>query len=290
MNRKHVRQLLLCLSWGTWLSTTPASAEGSDGASGAGDQAAATMDFDAIESAIAAGRLTQARLMLSRIDPRAAAGPRFDLLCGNFYLAQRQDVLALESFARAFAAEPSAPAATGAGIASLRLGELAQARMYLQAAVADDEGDARAWNGLGVILDATRDWTAAEAAYRKALRITPDDPALLNNFGYSLTLQRRFPEALEMLGRAVVAAPQERAIRNNYRIAMALNGDYARAAEQPDADFDLALRLNNAGYAAWLNGDIAAARALLARAIEAKDTHYGLAERNLAMVERETAK
>lgn len=288
MNPRRARLSLLCLSWGLWLGAAPAIAEPADQIGPAAPQAAAPVDLDAIESAVAAGRLIQARLMLGRLDARAAVGPRFDVLLGNYYLARNQDVLALESFARAYSAQPSAQPATGAGIASLRLRDFDKARKYLQAAVAEDERDVRAWGGLGLVGDATGDWKAAEAAYRNALRFSPADPVILNNFGYSLTLQRRYSQALEILGRALNAAPEEPAIRNNHRIAMALNGDYAQATGQPDADFDIARLLNNAGYAAWLNRDIPAARALLARAIEAKATHYGLAERNLAMVEQES--
>jgi Flp pilus assembly protein TadD len=49
------------------------------------------------------------------------------------------------------------------------------------------------------------------------------------------------------------------------------------------------VRLNNAGYAAFLAGDLADARSLFARAIEASDTRYELAEHNLARVERAMA-
>lgn len=290
MNSKRAGLLLLCLSLAPSLTITPAGAEPADQGRPAVAQTAVPADLDVIESAVAAGRLTQARIMLGRLDIRTASGPRFDLLLGHYYLARHEDVLARESFKRALSAQPNAAAATGAGIASLRLGELAEARKYLQAAVAADERDARAWGGLGLVGDATGDWKAAETAYSKALHISPDDPLILNNFGYSLMLQRRHAEALDLLGRAVKSATKEPAIRNNYRIALALSGDYAEAINQPDADFDLARQLNNAGYAAWLNRDIPAARALLARAIEAKPTHYGLAERNLAMVEQEASK
>lgn len=250
---------------------------------------AAPADLDALERAIAGGRLTQARLMLSRLDPRAVEGPRFDLLLGRYYLAQQQDAMALERFQRALIAAPAAPAATGAGIASLRLGRPAEARAYLLKAVASDPRDARAWNALGVIADGLREWDAADHAYRAALAIQPDDPAMLNNHGYSLILRRRFAEAAGFLARASAAAPNDGVIRTNFELAEAVSGQYPPPHQplptQPDNEEDRSRRLNNAGYAAWLNGDAAAARALLARAIETRTSHYALAERNLAMVE-----
>lgn len=243
------------------------------------------VDFETIESAIVGGRLTQARLMLGKLDLRAAQGPRFDLLLGRYYLAQRQDALALERFERVLAVDPHAPAAAGAGIAGLRLGRRDQARAWLLKAVEHDPRDAQAWNGLAVIADAARDWKGAEQAYRQALVIRPDDPAILNNYGYSLIRQRRFGEAVPLLDRARKADPRDAIIRTNHELALALGGRYPPVAGASEADGDIARRLNNAGYVAWLNGDVPAARALLARAIEASPAHYGLAERNLEIVE-----
>jgi len=251
---------------------------------------AAAADLQAIEQAISAGRLTQARLMLSRIDVRAVDQRRMDLLLGRYYLAQRQDALALARFQQVLAADPASPAATGAGIASLRLGRHAEARSHLLAAVAHDGRDAQAWNGLAVIADAARDWAAADQAYDRALAAQPHDAAILNNHGYSLILRRRFADALAVFSRAAQAAPDDRVVRNNLELARALAGDYPQPIAAPDAtDDEQARKLNNAGYAAWLNGDIPAARALLARAIETRTSHYGLAERNLAIVEKELA-
>jgi Flp pilus assembly protein TadD len=48
--------------------------------------------------------------------------------------------------------------------------------------------------------------------------------------------------------------------------------------------------LNNAGYAAWMKGDLPAARALLARAVEASPSWYEVAAANLDTVEGEWSK
>lgn len=288
MSPKCFPALLQCLACAVWPG--PALAGHPDSDRPPASPASSRADLDAIEKAITAGRLTQARLMLGQLEARTAAGPHFDLVLGRYYLAQHQDALALDCFERALAGDPSVPAATDAGMASLRLGQPVRARTYLDKALAENSRDGRAWNGLGMINDAARDWKAAEAAYRNALRVAPDEPAFLNNFGYSLILQRRFAEAAAVLGRAASALPREPVIETNLAIARALSGDYPQAADPSGANPDLARQLNNAGYAAWLNGDIPAARALLARAIEARATHYGLAERNLALVERDLGK
>ncbi|MEM9318015.1 MAG: tetratricopeptide repeat protein [Pseudomonadota bacterium] len=52
------------------------------------------------------------------------------------------------------------------------------------------------------------DWDPAEADFRTALELNPEQPQVLNYLGYSLVEQRRnFDEALDMIERAVAARP-----------------------------------------------------------------------------------
>ncbi|MBY4894566.1 tetratricopeptide repeat protein [Rhodobacteraceae bacterium N5(2021)] len=52
-------------------------------------------------------------------------------------------------------------------------------------------------------------WDPAEADFRRALELNPEQPNVLNYLGYSLVEQRRnFDEALDMIQRAVAARPE----------------------------------------------------------------------------------
>jgi tetratricopeptide (TPR) repeat protein len=54
------------------------------------------------------------------------------------------------------------------------------------------------------------DWDAAEADFRQALELQPDQPLVLNYLGYSLVEQRRnLDEALDMIERAVAGQPDD---------------------------------------------------------------------------------
>ncbi len=56
----------------------------------------------------------------------------------------------------------------------------------------------------GISLERSDQWDAAEADFRKALELEPDQPLVLNYLGYSLVEQRRdLDEALEMIEQAV---------------------------------------------------------------------------------------
>jgi tetratricopeptide (TPR) repeat protein len=54
------------------------------------------------------------------------------------------------------------------------------------------------------------DWPAAEADFRKALELNPEQPSVLNYLGYSLVEQKRdLDEALDMIERAVAGQPDD---------------------------------------------------------------------------------
>ncbi|EKE44128.1 hypothetical protein OCGS_1644 [Oceaniovalibus guishaninsula JLT2003] len=59
-----------------------------------------------------------------------------------------------------------------------------------------------------VTAERTGDWPAAEADFRRALDLNPDQPQVLNYLGYSLVERReKLDEALDMIERAVAARP-----------------------------------------------------------------------------------
>jgi tetratricopeptide (TPR) repeat protein len=82
---------------------------------------------------------------------------------------------------------------------------------YTRALDLTGEGDTRAWflhfsRGISYAQDG--DTVAAEADFRAALAINPDQPQVLNYLGYSLVEeQRKLDEALDMIERAVAASP-----------------------------------------------------------------------------------
>lgn len=82
---------------------------------------------------------------------------------------------------------------------------------YTKALDLTDEDDTRAWFlyfSRGIAYSQDGDSVAAEADFRAALAINPDQPQVLNYLGYSLVEeQRKLDEALDMIERAVAASP-----------------------------------------------------------------------------------
>ncbi len=93
----------------------------------------------------------------------------------------------------------------------------------------------------GITLERTDRWDEAEADFRQALALNPDQPQVLNYLGYSLVEQRRnLDEALEMIERAVAARPQDGYITDSLGWALYRMGRYDEAVGPMERAVELA--------------------------------------------------
>lgn len=96
----------------------------------------------------------------------------------------------------------------------------AEATPHYDAAIALYETDTaaqwRVYFARGITFERRGMWDEAEADFRKALELSPDQPPVLNYLGYSLVERReKFDEALDMIKRAVGARPYDGYIRDS---------------------------------------------------------------------------
>jgi Flp pilus assembly protein TadD len=239
----------------------------------------------AIDSAIAAGRLQQARTMIARASADELDSQARLRLLSDLALAERKDALALNGFQALLRADPAAQwAAAGAGTASLRLGRTQEAIDYLQQATSNGSGAWQSWNALGVAMDRLGRWAEAQQAYSRAMVSAPERAEPLNNMGYSLLLQGKHRNARAAFESALRLAPNNLHARANLEIAQAIAGDFPAEPRQNESPADFAARLNNAGYTAWLSGNPASAKALLSRALSVSSHWYVRAANNLQRV------
>jgi tetratricopeptide (TPR) repeat protein len=90
--------------------------------------------------------------------------------------------------------------------------------------------DWRLWFARAVAYERTGQWPLAEADFRAALEIEPNQPTVLNYLGYSLVERReKLDEALEMIERAVAAEPDSGYIVDSLAWALFRLGRYAEA-------------------------------------------------------------
>lgn len=86
------------------------------------------------------------------------------------------------------------------------------------------------WFSRAVAFERTGQWPQAEADFRAALAIDPDQPTVLNYLGYSLVERReKLDEALDMIERAVAGEPDSGYIVDSLAWALFRLGRYTEA-------------------------------------------------------------
>ena len=82
----------------------------------------------------------------------------------------------------------------------------------------------------GITLERTDNWDAAEADFRKALELQPDQPQVLNYLGYSMVeLDMNLDEALAMIETAVAGRPNDGYITDSLGWVLYRMGRYGEA-------------------------------------------------------------
>lgn len=251
-------------------------------------QEAPVSDYALIGQAIEGGRLVQARTMLAnRIMAERASendSAELDILSAQLALAERRDMQALAAFhdlnQRGIT---DCRVQAGLGLSLMRQQKAGEALNHLRAATKACPHNWRTWNALGVALDLDHDWRGSAEAYEAAFRLTGNRAAIMNNYGFSLLLQRRFTEAGKLFAEAARAEPGNQRYANNVDIARAMAGEPLAQAGRDSSDRQAwARRLNNAGYASLLAGHTDEARAYFSRSLHSSDNYFQRASANLS--------
>ena len=127
------------------------------------------------------------------------------------------------------AAEGAAPGADfhGAhGLMALDAGELRKAQRLLSL-TAPATQDWRIISGLGVALASQGKQAEAQRQFRRALELSPNNPAVLNNLAMSHILDRKVEEAEVLLRRAASAGMPRPQVSQNLALAAALKSEGA---------------------------------------------------------------
>lgn len=249
-------------------------------------QTAPMDDYALIQNAIEGGRLIQARAMLAnrRMIEGATTSSAFEIAHAELALAEHRDAQALGAFADLDQRGISdCRVHAGYGTALLRQQRPAEALAHLRSATQSCPDSWRNWNALGVALDLSGNWQESAKAFETAFQLTDDQAAVMNNFGFSLLLQKRFIEAMRMFEQASRMEPANVRYANNADIARTMAGQPLATSNAEDPA-DQARRLNNAGYASLLAGRQEEATAYFSRSLHASDSFYQRASANLSAV------
>ena len=152
------------------------------------------------------------------------------------------------------------------GIVYRERGLFADAETDLRAALKVAPAAPEAHAALGILFDIQMR-PGAEAEHREAVRLSPNNPAYLNNLGFSLFLREHFKEAIAEYEKAARLAPLSHRVRTNMGFAYAALGDLPSAAREfrmGGSEVDAA---NNLGFAYERRGDMANAYDLYLQAV-----------------------
>ena len=112
----------------------------------------------------------------------------------------------------------------------LEQGQPKEALVRIETAVALDSGSAEVHRVMARVQTVLGQRDSAEASYRLALTIDPNDSWSMNNLGLLLIDEGRYDEALPPLARAVELRPEAPAFANNLGVALEKTGHPGSAA------------------------------------------------------------
>ncbi len=236
--------------------------------------------------AIHAGRVDQARAMLGEAIAAGAQGDQIDVLLADLAYSSGRNFEALaryEALLKRFPAVARIQERTL--ISALKVGDVSKATVLGRAATASPHASWRAWNARGVAADFRGDWADADAAYDRALQLSPGQAEILNNQGWSRLLRGNWEAAIASLEQAQAADPATARIENNLEFARAALSAELPLRRQGESEHEWSSRLNDAGVAAQSRGETGRAIAAFSRAIRARRTWYERAANNLRIAE-----
>lgn len=135
-----------------------------------------------------------------------------------------------------------------------------------------------------MVADHRNDWEAADRAYARAERLSPNPAEVLNNWGVSLMSRGELAKASATFERAVSYDSRLFSAKNNLAISRGLNGNY-NLPVVPMTDEERAIIYHNLGVIALRKGENRVARGLFAAAVDAHPRHYQAAADRLAALE-----
>ena len=236
-----------------------------------------------VAHAIKAGRLEQARLMISNSMKAGVTGPELDRAIADLAYASGDYQAALPRYLKLLVANTSDGLMyEHAGIAAMKVGDRMQATKLLERATSFPDATWRAWNARGVAADYERDWSVADRSYARAAALSPDRAEILNNLGWSQLARGLWADALQNFERAAAIDPNSARIAANLELARAAMSEDLPKRRAGESEGDWAARLNDAGVIARLQGNDKKAVAAFTQAVRARSEYYDRAANNLA--------
>lgn len=168
---------------------------------------------------------------------RKPADPQIAIAYSQALRKNEQQAQAVAVLEQATIKNPKHKALAGEyGRALAETGRLQQALEVLSRAHTPDQPDWRVLNAQGAINDQLGNYKAARRYYQAALKIAPDESAVLSNLGLSYILSKELKLAESTLRRAAANPRAEKRVRQNLALSLALQGKFEEAEKVAAGD------------------------------------------------------
>jgi Flp pilus assembly protein TadD len=107
---------------------------------------------------------------------------------------------------------------------ALELGQTGKAQQLLNRTQPDNSKDWRVHSALGIAAASAGQQKDAQRLFAKALKLSPDNPTIMNNIALSLMLDQKPTEAETLLKRAQASKSHQARVTQNLALAQSLNG------------------------------------------------------------------
>lgn len=139
---------------------------------------------------------------------------------------------AVDVLQRTMVQHPNDPVISSAyGKALAEKGDFDAALRVIRAANSPRTPDWRLTSAEGAIQDQMGNPQEARRLYELALKLVPDEPTVLNNYGLSFTLTNELPQAERLLRRAAQSPRADGRIRQNLALVVGLQGRFEEARQ-----------------------------------------------------------
>ena len=117
------------------------------------------------------------------------------------------------------------------GKALAEAGQFPEAAQILQRAHKPERPNWSILSAQGAVADQMGDHAGAQSFYLAALKIKPDDPAVMSNLGLSQALSKQLPRAEQTLRAAAASPSADARVRQNFALVLALQGKFSEAEQ-----------------------------------------------------------
>ncbi|MFZ4124530.1 MAG: tetratricopeptide repeat protein [Rickettsiales bacterium] len=226
--------------------------------------------------------------MIDSKAPPAKDKLRYRAMMGDMLRRTGQYEKALKAFDTVLKADANnIDALEGKGLSEMALGRSADAGRTLSKVLDKDGKRWRTLNALGILFVTKNMIPEAVEYFTEGLRVSADNPAILNNVGLARAIDRNYPRAIETLQQAAkMSANDERKkqIELNLALVYGISGDLDSARAMAEKHLTGATLDNNLGLYAHLAKNDELAKTYLNMALSNSPTYYERAWNNLDII------